>query len=319
MAQASAQPLNLRTAATDEGLSRKPRSLWSNAWRQFQHHRLAMAGMFVIFGLIAGTVFGPLIYTKRIDGIDFNDAAAPPSLEHPFGTNDLGQDLLARALWGGRISISVGITSVLVSILLGTSIGALAGYFGGTLDSSLMRITDLFLSLPQLPFLLMVIYLFRDSVRQMLQKAGQGPELGIFILIVSVIALTTWMPVARLVRASFLSLKQKEFVEAAHAVGVRAPGIILRHILPNVLSPVIVAATIGVGGAIITESALSFLGLGFPPDTPSWGRLLLDALNFLEVAPHMALFPGLLIFLAVVSINYVGDGLRDALDPRKTR
>jgi peptide/nickel transport system permease protein len=161
---------------------------------------------------------------------------------------------------------------------------------------------------------LMVIYLFRDTLRSMF-----GPELGIFLMIVGVIAATTWMPVARLVRASFLSLKQKEFVEAAHAVGVRTPGVIVRHILPNVLSPVIVAATVGVGGAIITESALSFLGLGFPPDVPSWGRLLNDAQNFLEVAPHMAIFPGIMIFLAVVSINYVGDGMRDALDPRKSR
>ncbi len=319
MAQAQAQSLSLRAASVDAELTRKPRSLWSNAWRQFKHHRLAMTGMFVLFGLVLGTILGPLVYTKRIDGIDFGASTLPPSVEHPFGTNDLGQDLLARALWGGRISLAVGVMSVIVSILLGTSVGSIAGYFGGILDSSLMRITDLFLSLPQLPFLLMVIYLFRDPVRQILIGLGQGPEFGVFILIVSVIALTTWMPVARLVRASFLSLKQKEFVEAAHAVGVRAPGIITRHILPNVLSPVIVAATIGVGGAIITESALSFLGLGFPPDTPSWGRLLLDALNFLEVAPHMALFPGLLIFLAVVSINYVGDGMRDALDPRKTR
>ncbi len=316
MSHAQVQPLKMPSATlgVDALLSRKPRSLWNNAWRQFKHHRLAIAGLFVLFILTLGTLFGPLIYTRRIDGIDFANASKEPSLEHPFGTNDLGQDLLARALWGGRISISVGIVSVLVSISLGTSIGALSGYFGGPIDGGLMRLTDLFLSLPQLPFLLMVIYLFRDTVRQ-----AFGPELGIFVLIVSVIALTTWMPVARLVRASFLSLKQKEFVEAAHAVGVRTPSVIMRHILPNVLSPVIVAATIGVGGAIITESALSFLGLGFPPDVPSWGRLLLDALNFLEVAPHMAIFPGLLIFLAVVSINYVGDGLRDALDPRKTR
>lgn len=314
MAQAEAQPLSAGAGLQMDELIRKPRSLWSNSWRQFRHHRLAMAGLFVLIFLVLGTVIGPLIYTKRIDGIDFANSSAAPSLEHPFGTNDLGQDLLARALWGGRISLSVGIISVLVSISLGTSIGAVAGYFGGQLDSGLMRLTDLFLSLPQLPFLLMVIYLFRDPLRMAI-----GPELGIFILIVTVIAATTWMPVARVVRASFLSVKQKEFVEAAHCVGVHTPAIIFRHILPNVLSPVIVAATIGVGGAIITESALSFLGLGFPPDVPSWGRLLLDALNFLEIAPHMALSPGMLIFLTVISINYVGDGLRDALDPRKTR
>lgn len=312
---AQAKPLNLSTVSTgNEILARKPRSLWSNAWRQFKHHRLAMVGLVVLGVLTIGTMLGPFVYTKRIDGIDFVNASKEPTFENPFGTDDLGRDMLARVLWGGRISIAVGIASVTASIALGIIVGALAGFFGGKLDTALMRLTDLFLSLPQLPFLLMVIYLFRDSLR-----TAFGPELGIFLMIVGVIAITTWMPVARLVRASFLSLKQKEFVEAAHCIGVGSASIMLKHILPNVLSPVIVAATIGVGGAIITESALSFLGLGFPPDVPSWGRLLNDAQNFLEVAPHMAIFPGLMIFLAVVSINYVGDGMRDALDPRKTR
>lgn len=316
MAQATiVQPAKLNLASLDaQVLSRKPRSLMSNAWRQFQYHRLAMAGMFVLIVLLLFSALGPLFYTTRIDNVDFANASLPPSLAHPMGTDDIGRDMFARILVGGRISIAVGITSVIASILIGMSVGALSGYFGGKLDTGLMRLTDLFLSLPQLPLLLMIIYLFRDTLR-----AKFGPELGIFLMIVGVIALTTWMPVARLVRASFLSLKQKEFVEAAHAVGVRTPGVIMRHILPNVLSPVIVAATVGVGGAIITESALSFLGLGFPPDVPSWGRLLNDAQNFLEVAPHLAIFPGIMIFLAVVSINYVGDGLRDALDPRKTR
>ena len=314
-AQAQAHPLPITASILDEQiLKRKPRSLWRNAWRQFQHHRLAMVGLVVITLVTLGTVLGPFVYTKRIDGIDFVNSSQGPSMEHPLGTDDIGRDELARILWGGRISIAVGITSVIGSIFLGLTVGALSGYFGGKLDSALMRVTDLFLSLPQLPFLLMVIYLFRDSLR-----AAFGPEFGIFLMIVGVIAVTTWMPVARLVRATFLSLKQKEFVEAANCVGVRTPSIIFRHILPNALSPVIVAATIGIGGAIITESALSFLGLGFPPDVPSWGRLLNDAQNFLEVAPHMAIFPGIMIFLAVVSINYVGDGLRDALDPRKTR
>jgi len=176
-----------------------------------------------------------------------------------------------------------------------------------------MRITDLFLSLPILPLLLVIIYLFRDSLR-----AAFGPELGIFLMIVGVIGVLTWMPVARLVRASFLSLKQKEFVEAARSIGARDRRIIVRHILPNVLSPVLVAATIGVGGAILTESTLSFLGLGFPPDVPTWGRILFDARNYLDIAPHWAIFPGLCIFLTVLSINFIGDGLTDALNPRKT-
>lgn len=311
MAEAQARPFQFARSFAVRQANKQPRSLWNNAWHQFRHHRMAMLGLFVLIVLLAGTVVGPLIYTKRIDGIDFGASSLPPSFDHPFGTNDLGQDMLARVIWGGRISISVGIISVLASITLGLSVGALAGYFGGKLDGGLMRLTDLFLSLPQLPLLLMVIYLFRDVARK-----AFGLEAGIFALIVFVISLTTWMPVARVVRAQFLSLKEKEFVEAAHSVGVRTPQIIVRHILPNVLSPVIVAATIGVGGAIITESALSFLGLGFPPDVPSWGRLLLDSLNFLEIAPHMAIFPGLFIFLTVVSVNYVGDGLRDALDPR---
>ncbi|MBI3915226.1 MAG: ABC transporter permease [Chloroflexi bacterium] len=313
MSQARADSFSATASPTSGIRAQKVRTLWSNSWRQFQRHRLAMVGLVVVTAIFIGTLVGPFVWTKKIGGVNFADASLAPSLDHPFGTNDIGQDLFARVLWGGRISIAVGITSVLASISLGTIVGAIAGYFGGRIDGWLMRLTDLFLSLPQLPFLLMVIYLFREPVRQML-----GPELGIFFLIVSVIAVTSWMPVARVVRASFLSLKHKEFVEAAHALGVQTGRIIFRHILPNVLSPVIVAATIGVGGAIITESALSFLGLGFPPDVPSWGRLLYDSLNFLEVAPHMAIFPGMFIFLAVVSINYVGDGLRDALDPRKT-
>ena len=201
---------------------------------------------------------------------------------------------------------------MLIAITLGLFVGAVAGYFA-KLDSPLMRLTDLFLSLPILPLLLVIVYLFRDTLRTMF-----GPELGIFLMIVCVIGILNWMPVARLVRASFLSLKQKEFVEAARAVGDSDSRIIMKHIIPNVLSPVLVAATIGVGGAILTESTLSFLGLGFPSDVTTWGRLLYDAKDYLDIAPHWAFFPGMLIFLTVLSINYVGDGLRDALDPRKT-
>jgi len=214
-------------------------------------------------------------------------------------------------LWGGRVSISVGIVSALVAIIFGTLVGAIAGYFGGFLDSLLMRITDLFISLPTLPLLLLVIYLFQDTMR-----ARFGIVLGTFILIVAIIGALTWMPVSRLVRGSFLSVKEKEFIESARSVGVSTPSIIFKHILPNVLSPVIVAATLGVAQAIITESTLSFLGLGFPPDTPTWGRLLSGAQNFIQISPYMVIFPGAAIFLTVLSINYIGDGLRDALDPR---
>ena len=292
--------------------TRPPRSLWNQAWYQFRRHRLAMAGLGVLVLLVLATLLGPFIWPQKIDTIDFTVAINGPSADHPFGTDDLGRDIFARALWGGRVSIAVGITAVIIAITLGTAIGSLAGYFN-SLDNPLMRLTDLFLSLPILPLLLVIIYLFRDSLR-----AAFGPELGIFIMIVTVIGVLQWMPVARLVRAQFLSLKQKEFVEAARAVGDSDGRIITRHILPNVLSPVLVAATIGVGGAILTESTLSFLGLGFPPDVPTWGRILFDAENFIEIAPHWVLFPGFLIFITVLSINYVGDGLRDALDPRKT-
>jgi peptide/nickel transport system permease protein len=308
-------------AATDVELSRlsstvdvrRPaRSLWRDAWHQFKRHRLAMAGLMTLIFLVIFTLFGPLVYHTVTNDIDFGMSLRGPSPEHPFGTDDLGRDILARAMLGGRVSIAVGVISVLIAITLGLFIGAIAGFFARA-DGPLMRLTDLFLSLPILPLLLVIVYLFRDSLR-----SAFGPELGIFLMIVGVIGILNWMPVARLVRASFLSLKQKEFVEAARAVGDSNSRIIMKHIIPNVLSPVLVAATIGVGGAILTESTLSFLGLGFPSDVTTWGRLLFDAKDYLDIAPHWALFPGLLIFLTVLSINYIGDGLRDALDPRKT-
>jgi peptide/nickel transport system permease protein len=307
-------------AATDIELSRLPsavelrrpaRSLWKDAWFQFTRHRLAMAGLSTFLFLIVFTLVGPIVYSTPVNEIDFTVSLQGSSPTHPFGTDDLGRDILARAMIGGRISIAVGIVSVLIAITLGMFIGAIAGYFG-KLDSPLMRLTDLFLSLPILPLLLVIVYLFRDTLR-----SAFGPELGVFLMIVGVIGILNWMPVARLVRASFLSLKQKEFVEAARAVGDSHGRIIMKHIVPNVLSPVLVAATIGVGGAILTESTLSFLGLGFPSDVTTWGRLLFDAKDYLDIAPHWAFFPGMLIFLTVLSINYVGDGLRDALDPRK--
>jgi peptide/nickel transport system permease protein len=305
----------IRPASLAEAALRRPtRSLWSDAWRQFRRHHLAMLGLVVLALLLLATIFGPLVYRVPSDSIDYSASLLGPSLQHPFGTDDLGRDLLARTMLGGRVSMAVGIVAVLIAITLGTLIGAVAGFFGGQVDSMLMRITDLFLALPVLPFLLMVTYLFRDPLKKVL-----GPEVGIFILIVGVIGALNWMPLARLVRASFLSIKQKEYVEAARCIGAGNGRLMLTHILPNTLSAVIVAATVGVGSAIITESALSFLGVGFPPDMPTWGRLLYDAQNYLDLAPHWAIFPGLLIFLAVLSINYIGDGLRDALDPRKTQ
>jgi len=290
---------------------RPARSLWADAWYTFTRDKLAMAGLAILAFLVFATLIGPVFYPDPRGVIDFTKAIQGPSLQHPFGTDDLGRDIFSRALWGGRISIAVGVTAVLIAITLGTAVGALAGYFG-RLDNPLMRLTDVFLSLPILPLLLVIIYLFREVIQERF-----GPDLGIFIMIVSIIGILNWMPVARLVRASFLSLKQKEFIEAARCTGSGHSRIIFKHILPNVLSPVLVAATIGVGGAILTESTLSFLGLGFPPDFPTWGRLLYDSQNYIEIAPHWVIFPGLCIFLIVLSINYIGDGLRDALDPRR--
>lgn len=292
----------------------KPRTLWGDAWRRFKRDKMAVFGLIVLLLIIIAVVFLPLIYTTPIDKIDFSNSASPPSWKHPFGTNDLGQDQLARMLAGGRISLTVGVAAMIVAIFVGTLIGAISGFYGGMIDSVLMRITDLFISLPQLPLLLLVIYLFREPM-----KAVAGPEIGIFMLIVLVVGGLTWMSVARLVRASFLTTKEMDFVTAAKAIGAKPSRLIRVHILPNVLSPIIVAATLAVGNAIITESTLSFLGLGFPPDVPTWGRMLFDAQNYLETAPYMALFPGLAIFLTVLCINYVGDGLRDALDPQSKR
>ena len=283
----------------------------SGTWWRFRRHRLAVAGAVLLAMMLLAVGFGPLLWQVPINDIDFSAHLDGPSWSHPFGTDDLGQDLLARMLYGGRISLAVGLAASLMAIVIGTFIGAIAGMSIGAVDAALMWLADLFLSLPPLPLLLLLIYLFRDPLKQLV-----GPELGIFILIVAVIGGLRWMPAARLVRAQFLSLREKEFVEAARALGMSSLRLVMRHILPNSLGPVIVAATIDVAAAIILESTLSFLGLGFPPDIPTWGRILFDAKDYLDIAPHWALFAGGAIFLAVLSINFIGDGLRDALDPR---
>jgi len=287
-------------------------SLRAETWRRFRKHRLAMVGAGILSLMVLATLVGPLFYRVPINEIDFRAKLKAPSWAHPLGTDDLGQDLLARMLYGGRISLAVGVAAMLIAITVGTLIGAAAGQAGGYIDHALMRLTDLFLSLPQLPLLLLIVYLFRDFL-----KKAFGPEAGVFILIVAVIGGLRWMPVARLVRAQFLSLREKEFVEAARSLGARPIRQVWRHVLPNAMGPVIVAGSLDVAAAIIAESTLSFLGLGFPPDIPTWGRILFDAKDNLDFAPHWAIFPGTAIFLTVLSINYIGDGLRDALDPRK--
>ena len=287
-------------------------SLWRETGRRFLRHRLAVVGTVVLLAMVLAVLVGPLVWRQPINEIDFKAKLKGPTWSHPLGTDDLGQDILARMLYGGRISLAVGIAAMLIAISIGTAIGATSGYMGGALDHTLMRITDMFLSLPGLPLLLLIVYLFRDALRKAL-----GPEVGVFILIVAVIGGLRWMPVARLVRAQFLSLREKEFVESARSLGAAPLRQVVRHILPNSMGPVIVAGTIDVAAAIIAESTLSFLGLGFPPDIPTWGRILYDAKDNLDFAPHWAIFPGTAIFLTVLSINYIGDGLRDALDPRK--
>ena len=291
--------------------ARYNRSLVGDTWRRFRRHNLAVVGAFVYLTLVTLTLFGPMVWTTSMNDIDFA-SSNQFSAKHPLGTDDLGRDTLARVLWGGRVSIAVGLCAMAVAITIGVFVGAMAGFFGGWVDIVLSRIIEVFLSVPQLPLLLLVIYLYRNIL-----VAAFGPELGIFLMIVAVIGGLNWMPTARLVRAGFVTQREREYVEAARCLGA-GPGRIIKHILPNVLSPIIVAGTLSVGASMIAESTLSFLGLGFPPDVPTWGRLLFDAQNFLTIAPATALIPGTMIFLAVLSINFVGDGLRDALDPRRT-
>jgi peptide/nickel transport system permease protein len=285
---------------------------WTDAWRRFRRHRLAVASAVILLLMILAVAFGPFVWRVQVNEIDFSAQLQPPSWPHPLGTDDLGQDVLARMLYGGRISLAVGLAAMSVSVIVGTLLGAIAGMSRGGVDAALVWLIDLFLSLPQLPVLLLLIYLFRDTL-----KVYVGPELGIFLLIVVGIAAFRWMTVARLVRAQFFALREKEFVEAARALGASKLRLVVRHILPNALGPVIVAGTIDVAAAIIAESTLSFLGLGFPPDIPTWGRILFDAKDTIDVAPHWALIAGGAIFLAVLTINFIGDGLRDALDPRR--
>ena len=293
----SAEELQARTFAGD-------------AWKQFRKHKLALTAVAVLAIIVLGVVVGPAFWTIDPTYIDIVAAYQITSPEHPWGTDSLGRDTLARTMQGGRVSLMIGVSAMLVSISIGTVIGLLSGYFS-RLDNPLMRMTDIFISLPQLPLLLVLMMLFREPL-----KASFGPEGGVFILMVAVIGGLQWMPTARLVRGEVLTVKSREFITAANAVGSRDGRILSSHILPNVMSPVIVAATFSVAAAIITESALSFLGLGFPPDFPTWGRLLFDGKDYLTIIWTLVFWPGLLISLTVLCVNFIGDGLRDALDPR---
>lgn len=290
----------------------KPSSQLRDIWNQFRTHKGALFGLITLGILILAVLIGPYLWVPEkltvAEAIKLKNQG--PSLRFPLGTDQLGRDMLSRMLLAGRVSLAVGLVAMVIAIVFGTFIGILAGYFR-RLDGPLMRLTDMFLALPLIPLLLVMVMLFRDRIAGMI-----GPELGAFTLIVFAIGITSWMATARIVRGEVLTLKEREYVLAARSIGAKPNRIILRHILPNVVSPVMVAATLGVAEAIITESVLSFLGLGFPPDFPTWGRLLFDGLQYMQVYPERVVWPGLAISLTVLSVNYIGDGLRDALDPR---
>ncbi len=287
-------------------------SQFGAVWNQFRVHKGAVFGLIVLGLLVGFVVFGPFLWPevklKVSEALKVKNQG--PSLRFPLGTDQLGRDMLSRTMAAGKVSLAVGFVAMIIAIFVGTTVGVLAGYFK-RLDGPLMRLTDLFLSLPLIPLLLVMVMLFRDRIASIL-----GPELGAFSLIVFAIGITSWMQAARIVRGEVLALKEREYVLAARSIGAPPRRIILRHILPNVISPVMVAATLGIAEAIITESVLSFLGLGFPPDFPTWGRLLFDGLQYIQLYPERVIWPGLAISLTVLSVNYIGDGLRDALDPK---
>ena len=290
----------------------KPVSQNKAIWQQFRQHKGALFGLVVLTILTVAVLLGPYLWIPEKLGVAqaIKLKNQGPSLRFPLGTDQLGRDMLSRMMLAGRISLSVGFVAMIIAIVFGTFVGVLAGYFK-RLDGPLMRLTDMFLALPLIPLLLVLVMLFRDRVAGLI-----GPELGAFSLIVFAIGITSWMQAARIVRGEVLALKEREFVLAARSIGTVPRRIILRHILPNVISPVMVAATLGIAEAIITESVLSFLGLGFPPDFPTWGRLLFDGLTYMQIYPERVIWPGVAISLTVLSVNYIGDGVRDALDPR---
>ncbi|MET0258939.1 MAG: ABC transporter permease [Methylobacterium sp.] len=285
-------------------------SFAADVWRNFRRHRGGVVGLVVLLLITSLVVAGPWLYYIEGGRPNYRARNQGPSWSFPLGTDNLGRDLLAQLLSGGRTTLAVGMSAMFLSLVIGTLVGILSGYWR-RLDGPLMRLTDLFLALPMLPLLLVAVMLFRDTLR-----AAFGPEAGIFILLVTVIGVTSWMHTARIVRGDVLALKRRDFITAAQASGTRETSIVLHHLLPNVVSSIMVSATLGIATAIITESALSFLGLGFPSDYPTWGRLLFDGVNFIQITPTRVLWPGLAISLVVLSVNYVGDAIRDALDPR---
>lgn len=280
-----------------------PRSLFTSspAFRHLAGNRLALFGGILVFLVFMVAFLAPLIATHGPSEINIRNILMGPSLGHPFGTDELGRDVLSRMIYGARVSLKVGFMAVGIATIIGVLLGAAAGYYGGYVDSAIMRVVDIMLSIPTIFLVLAVIAILEPSI------------LNIMI----VIGLTSWMEPARLIRAEFISIKEREFVVAARAIGASDGRIIFRHILPNGLSPILVSATMGVGGAILMESALSFLGLGVQPPTPSWGSLLSSGKDNIEIAWWLSAFPGMAILVTVLGYNLLGEGIRDAMDPRQ--
>lgn len=278
-----------------------PLTFGQMAWRRFRRHKMAMFGTVMLALLFLYAFGGGLIYTaERANFTDTGRRLEGPSADHPFGTDTVGRDVLARTIQGGRVSLLIGLSAAILEILIGVVIGAFAGYYGGLVDGLLMRFTEAMLIIPSLFLLIVAARLVGGSV----------------FWIVIIFGLTSWMYLARIVRAEFLSLKENEFILAARSIGTPTSQIIFRHILPNTMAPIVVAATLAVATAILSEAYISFLGMGVQPPTATWGNMLDGSYNYIESAPWLWIFPGLLILLTVLSINFVGDGLRDALDPR---
>jgi peptide/nickel transport system permease protein len=296
-------------------LEAPPLSLSQLVWLRFRRHKMALVGAVMLILLILYSTLGSFFFTEAYGNItDTSIRLQAPSTEHPFGTDTVGRDLLARTIYGGQISLLIGLTAVLIQIIVGVLIGAISGYYGGWIDSVLMRFTEAVFNIPTIPLLLVLSKMLSDKVPTI---DFMGREFsGSVVVITVVIGLTSWMALARLVRANFLSLKEQEFVTAARSIGASNFSIIFEHILPNTVAPIIVAATLGVANAIISEAYVSFLGVGVLPPTATWGNMLTGAYKYIETAPWTWIFPGTLIVLTVLSINFVGDGLRDALDPR---
>jgi peptide/nickel transport system permease protein len=300
--------------AMDE-LEAPPLTLSQLTWRRFRRHKMAMAGTAMIFLLVLYAFAGTLFFTE--DYANYTDTSIrlqPPSSAHPFGTDTVGRDILARTIYGGQISLMIGLTAMLVEVVVGILIGALAGFYGGWLDAILMRFTEAIFVIPQL-FLLIVMAKSFGSDMPNISILGRTFS-GSVVVVVLIIGLTSWMYLARIVRAQFISLKEREFILAARATGTPAIQVIFGHILPNTMAPIIVSATLSIASAILAEAYISFLGMGVQPPTATWGNMLEGAYNYIETAPWLWIFSGTLIVLTVLSINFVGDGLRDAFDPR---